>query len=176
MLGKYDFPCLVSLHPETKIGHVHLTVSNLERSLYFYRDLLGFTVTQWSGQSAVFLAAGNYHHHLGLNTWAGEGAKPPPPGSTGLYHLAILYPNRVELAKTVKNLLEASYPLEGTADHGVSEAIYLSDPDGNGVELYADRPQNDWPRDEKGNLQMITQPLDLTNLLTGLRRTDSKPG
>ena len=135
-----------SIHPETRIGHVHLTVSDLDRSLKFYRDLLGFEVTSWYGDSAVFLSAGGYHHHIGLNTWAGKGATPPPPGHTGLYHFAILLPDRKELAKVFKRLWEVNYPLEGASDHGVSESIYLTDPDGNGVEIYADKPTPEWHR------------------------------
>ncbi|MBI3302619.1 MAG: VOC family protein [Deltaproteobacteria bacterium] len=157
------------IHPQTTIGHIHLTVADLERSLAFYRDLLGFEVTMRYGDSAVFLSAGGYHHHLGLNTWAGKGASPPPTGHTGLYHFAILYPNRQELAKALKRLREADYPLQGTADHGVSEAIYLADPDGNGVELYADRPSEAWPRDAQGKLKMGgRRTLDLDDLLAEL--------
>jgi len=156
------------IHPQTKIGHIHLTVADLERSLAFYRDLLGFEVTMWYGDSAVFLSAGGYHHHIGLNTWAGKGATPPPPGHTGLYHFAILYPNRKELAKALKQLVEARYPLQGTADHGVSEAIYLADPDGNGVELYADRPPETWSRNAQGELKMGRRALDLNGLLAEL--------
>jgi catechol 2,3-dioxygenase len=153
-------------HPGTQIGHVHLTVSDLDRSLAFYRDLLGFEVTQWwAGRTAVFLSAGGYHHHIALNTWHGRGAPPPRPGTTGLYHLAILCPSRRELAATVQRLLDAGYPLEGASDHGVSEAVYLRDPDGNGVELYADRPRDLWPRSADGTLAMTTQPLDLDGLL-----------
>lgn len=153
------------IHPETRIGHVHLTVSDLERSLRFYRDLLGFEVTQRYNDSAVFLSAGGYHHHIALNTWSGKGALPPPKGRTGLYHVAILFPNRAELAKTVRQLLDAAYPLDGASDHGVSEAIYLRDPDGNGVELYVDRPRDKWPRNANGQLDMYTRPLDLEALL-----------
>ena len=156
------------IHPQTKIGHIHLTVADLERSLAFYRDLLGFEVTMRYGDSAVFLSAGGYHHHIGLNTWAGEGASPPPPGHTGLYHFAILYPNRQELAKALKRLLEAHYPLQGTADHGVSEAIYLADPDGNGVELYTDRLSEAWPRNAEGELKMGRRALDVSGLLAEL--------
>jgi catechol 2,3-dioxygenase len=158
----------MATHPETTIGHIHLTVANLERALTFYRDLLGFEVTMRRGDSAVFLSAGGYHHHIGLNTWAGEGASPPPPGHTGLYHFAILYPNRYELAKTLKRLLEAHYPLQGASDHGVSEAVYLADPDGNGVELYADRPSEVWPYDAQGKLKMGGRALDLDGLLAEL--------
>src|SRR5882672_3890832 len=139
-------------HPETKIGHVHLTVADLERSLAFYRDLLGFEVTARYGDSAVFLSAGGYHHHIGLNTWAGKGVTPPPKGHSGLFHHAILYPSRKELAIVLKRLLDAKYPITGASDHGVSEAIYLDDPDQNGVELYWDRPKEDWPLDADGKM------------------------
>lgn len=157
-----------TIHPEVKIGHIHLTVSDLERSVKFYRDLLGFEITATFGSSAVFLSAGGYHHHIGLNTWSGTDAVPPPPGHTGLYHFAILYPSRYELAKILKKLYEVNYPLEGASDHGVSESIYLKDPDGNGVELYADRPLDDWPIDDEGHLQMDTKHLDILNLLSEL--------
>ena len=155
-------------HPETKIGHIHLTVSNLERSLKFYRDLLGFEITSFYGDAAVFLSAGGYHHHIGLNTWAGEGASSPPPGHTGMYHFAILYPDRKELARVVRRLLALNHPIEGASDHGVSESIYLLDPDGNGVELYADKPEDKWPIDSEGHLQMTTKHLDLLGLLSEL--------
>src|SRR5437667_1234176 len=161
------------VHPEVRIGHVHLTVSNLERALKFYRDVLGFEFTQRYGTSAAFLAAGGYHHHIGLNTWAGEGASQPPPGRTGLYHLAILYPNRRELARAFKRLFDHGVPIEGASDHGVSEAIYLSDPDGNGIELYRDRPQDEWPR-AGGQLRMTTGPLDLDGLLAELHDVEPK--
>lgn len=154
----------VPVHPGVRIGHVHFTVSNLERSLKFYRDVLGFEVTQRYGTSAVFLSAGGYHHHIALNTWAGEGAPPPPPGRTGLFHAAILYPSRLELARALKRLLDHDVPLDGASDHGVSEAIYLRDPDGNGLELYCDRPAAEWPR-LHGELRMTTEPLDLDALL-----------
>ncbi len=157
-----------TIHPDVKIGHVHLTVSNLERSLKFYRDLLGFEVTQYFGNSAVFLSAGGYHHHIGLNTWSGEGATAPPTGFTGLYHFAILFPNRKELAKIVKRLYEFNYPIEGASDHGVSESIYLFDPDSNGVELYIDRPLDQWPLSSEGHLEMTTKHLDLLGLLSEL--------
>jgi catechol 2,3-dioxygenase len=156
----------MTTHPQTKIGHVHLTVADLDRALAFYRDVLGFEVTARYGRDAVFVSAGGYHHHIGLNTWAGRGAPRPAPGTTGLYHFAILYPDRVELARAVRGVLEAGVPLEGASDHGVSEAIYLRDPDGNGVELYRDRPESEWPRDADGNLQMFTKPLDLGALLS----------
>ena len=157
------------IHPDVRIGHVHLTVSNLDRALAFYRDALGFEVTQRYGTDAVFLSAGGYHHHVALNTWAGEGAPPPPPGRTGLYHFAILYPNRLELARAFKRLFDHGIAVDGASDHGVSEAIYLRDPDGNGVELYCDRPRDQWPRD-KGELKMTTRPLDLDGLLAELHK------
>ena len=153
------------LDPRTHIGHVHLTVSDLDRALAFYRDTLGFAETGRYGRDAVFLSAGGYHHHIGLNTWAGRGAPPPPPGTTGLYHFAILLPDRRTLAQAVRRVLDKGYPLEGASDHGVSEAIYLRDPDGNGVELYRDRPEGEWPRAADGSLRMHTRPLDLDALL-----------
>ena len=155
----------MAIHPEVTIGHIHLTVGNLERSLAFYRDLLGFEVTARYGTSAVFLSAGGYHHHIGLNTWSGEGVMPPPSGHSGLYHFAILYPTRKELANALKRLLEAGYPIDGTADHGVSEAIYLKDPDGIGVEIYADRPRNSWKVSNDGIVEMVSEPLDIQSLL-----------
>ena len=155
-------------HPETTIGHVHLTVADLERSLAFYRDLLGFEVTARYGDSAVFLSAGGYHHHIGLNTWAGKGAPPPVKGNAGLYHHAILYPSRTELARVLKRLIDAQYPLTGFADHGVSEAIYLDDPDGIGVEIYADRPRSSWKVSNDGIVEMKTDPLDVKDLLAEL--------
>ena len=153
------------LHPEVRIGHVHLKVADLERALAFYRDVLGFELTQRYGSQAAFLSAGGYHHHIGLNTWESSGGSPPPPGTTGLYHLAILYPTRTELADALRRLFAAGIPLEGAADHGVSEALYLRDPDGNGVELYWDRPREQWPRNPDGGLAMFTHPLDLDALL-----------
>lgn len=147
------------------IGHVHLKVADLERSLAFYRDVLGFEVTQRFGRQAAFLSSGGYHHHLGLNTWESAGGQPPAPGTTGLYHVALLFPSEAELADAVRRVLSAGIPLEGAADHGVSEAIYLQDPDGNGVELYWDRPKEDWPRTADGSLAMFTAPLDLDRLL-----------
>ena len=134
------------IDPKVVIGHVHLKVADIDRALAFYRDVLGFTVTQGYGQDAVFVSAGDYHHHIGLNTWQSKGGSPPPPGTTGLYHLAILYPTRASLADALRRLLKARTALTGAADHGVSEALYLNDPDGNGVELYWDRPQTAWPR------------------------------
>ena len=154
-----------SIPAGTRIGHVHLKVSDLERSLQFYRDLLGFELQQYFGNSAAFISAGGYHHHIGLNTWQSKGGGPAPKNTAGLYHTAILFPSRKELALILKRLIEAKYPLTGAADHGVSEAIYLDDPDGNGVELYWDKPQEEWPRDNKGNLQMVTEALDLEGLL-----------
>ena len=149
----------------TRIGHVHLTVADLDRALRFYRDVLGFEITARYGPDAVFLSAGGYHHHIGLNTWAGRNAPPPAPGTTGLYHFAILYPDRRALAMALRRLIEHRVPLEGASDHGVSEAIYLRDPDGNGVELYRDRPESEWPRGPDGALQMTTRRLDLEGLL-----------
>ena len=154
--------------PQTRIGHVHLKVADIGRSLSFYRDILGFGVTQWYGDGAVFLSAGGYHHHIGLNTWMSRGAPPAPRGSAGLFHLAILYPERRDLAQALRWLLEAEYPLDGASDHGVSEALYLRDPDENGVELYHDRPRQHWPRDADGGLAMVTRPLDLEGLLSEL--------
>jgi catechol 2,3-dioxygenase len=153
------------IHPEARIGHVHLKVANLERSLGFYRDVLGFEVTQRYGRSAAFLSAGGYHHHIGLNTWESLGGGTPPAGSTGLYHLAIAYPTRGELADGLRRLRQAGIRLEGATDHGVSEALYLRDPDGNGVELYWDRPRQEWPRTKNGELAMVTEPLNLERLL-----------
>lgn len=156
-------------HPETTVGHIHLTVSNLDRALGFYRDLLGFEISARYGDSAVFLSAGGYHHHIGLNTWAGRGATPAPKGHTGMYHVAFLYPTRLELAKVLKNLIDAKYPIDGSADHGVSEAIYLRDPDGNGVELYVDRPREEWKVANDGMVEMVTEPLDLESILKELK-------
>jgi len=150
---------------QARIGHVHLKVADLERALKFYRDILGFEVMQSYGKSAVFISAGGYHHHIGLNTWYSKNGSPPPPHSTGLFHTAILYPTRKDLALALHRLTEAKYPLTGASDHGVSEAIYLNDPDGNGVELYWDRPKEEWPVDPDGNLLMVTEPLDLKPLL-----------
>ena len=149
-----------------RIGHVHLKVADLERALLFYRDVLGFELTQRLGNQAAFLSAGGYHHHIGLNTWESGGGPRPAPGSTGLYHTAILYPTRAALADALRRLRKAGIPLEGAADHGVSEALYLSDPDGNGVELYWDRPMESWPRTPGGELAMFTRALDLRELLT----------
>lgn len=149
----------------TRIGHVHLKVANLDRALDFYVGVLGFQLTQRHGAQAAFISAGGYHHHIGLNTWESLGGRPPPPGSTGLFHLAILYPTRADLADALRRLLAAGVPLDGASDHGVSEALYLRDPDQNGVELYRDRPEAEWPRTPAGELAMSTAPLDLENLL-----------
>jgi catechol 2,3-dioxygenase len=156
------------INPKTRIGHVHLKVANIERALGFYRDILGFEITQWYGEDAVFLSAGGYHHHIGLNTWAGRNVPPAPRHTAGLYHFAILYPERRDLAQALRWLLEAKYPIDGASDHGVSEALYLRDPDDNGVELYRDRPEHQWPRTEDGKLTMVTRPLDVENLLAEL--------
>jgi len=153
------------VHPGTRMGHVHLRVADLERALAFYHGVLGFEVTQRYGDGAAFLSAGGYHHHIGLNTWESLGGQPPPPGTTGLYHLAILYPTRAALADALRRLVAAKVPLEGASDHGVSEALYLRDPDENGVELYWDRPEMEWPRDASGGLSMHTRHLDLQGLL-----------
>ena len=150
---------------ETKIGHIHLKVSNLEKSLAFYVDLLGFEITSQYGTQAAFISAGGYHHHIGLNTWHSRNTKPASLYHPGLYHTAILYPTRLDLAHIVKRLIDHKYPIIGTADHGVSEAIYLDDPDKNGVELYWDKPKEVWPIDEQGNLVMYTKPLDMEDLL-----------
>lgn len=153
------------IHPETKIGHVHLKVADIERALAFYCDVLGFQLTQRYGQSAAFVAAGGYHHHIGLNTWQSKNGKPPAAGTTGLFHVAILYPTRAELADALRRLIKAGIPLDGASDHGVSQALYLRDPDENGVELYWDRPEAEWPRTSSGDLAMISDPLDLEDLL-----------
>jgi catechol 2,3-dioxygenase len=153
------------IHPEVRIGHVHLKVSNLQRSIDFYCGVLGFELTQRFGQQAAFLSAGGYHHHIGLNTWESLGGSPPAAGTTGLYHLAIAYPTRAELGDALRRLMAAGIPLEGAADHGVSEALYLRDPDNNGVELYWDRPKQMWPYTSTGQLAMFTRPLDLEALL-----------
>jgi len=153
------------IHPNVSIGHVHLKVATLDRALAFYHGVLGFEVTQGYGQDAVFISAGGYHHHIGLNTWESKDGLPPAPGTTGLYHLAILYPTRAALADALRRLINAKVPLTGAADHGVSEALYLNDPDGNGVELYWDRPREQWPRNSDGSLAMYTRQLDLKGLL-----------
>ncbi|MCC6651110.1 MAG: VOC family protein [Candidatus Eisenbacteria bacterium] len=153
------------IHPETRIGHVHLKVSDLERALRFYCGVLGFELVQRYGPGAAFVSAGGYHHHIGLNTWESLGGAAPAPGTTGLYHVAILYPSRAALADALRRLVRARVPLQGASDHGVSEALYLADPDGNGIELYVDRPREEWPRDRSGALAMTTGALDLDALL-----------
>ena len=155
----------MTIHPETRVGHVHLKVADLDRAIAFYSGILGFDVTMRYGTQAAFLSAGGYHHHIGLNTWESLGGSPPPPGHTGLYHTAFLFPDRKALAQVLKRLAEAGYPLTGASDHGVSEALYLDDPDGNGVELYRDRPEADWPRNADGSLSMFTKRLDVQALL-----------
>jgi len=154
-----------SIDPGVRIGHVHLKVADLERALDFYHGVLGFEVMQRWGKQAAFLSAGGYHHHIGLNTWESAGGRPPAPGATGLYHLAIIYPTRAALADALRRLIAAGIELDGAADHGVSEALYLRDPDNNGVELYWDKPKEQWPRDEAGKISMYTRPLDLEQLL-----------
>ena len=162
---EYSMISKTHIHPGVRIGHVHLKVADLDRALGFYRDVLGFAVTQRFGNQAAFLSAGGYHHHIGLNTWESAGAPPPPPGRTGLYHLAIAYPTRVEVADALRRLMASGVELDGAVDHGVSEALYLRDPDQNGVELYWDRPPEQWPRTESGELAMFTRTLDLDSLL-----------
>jgi catechol 2,3-dioxygenase len=158
------------VHPATRIGHVHLKVSDLERAIGFYSGVLGFDLVQYyAGGRAAFLSAGGYHHHIGLNTWESLGATPPPPGHTGLFHTAFLYPDRAALADAVARVVDAGIPLDGAADHGVSEAVYLRDPDQNGVELYRDKPEAAWPRDAEGRLAMINAPLDVEALLAEAR-------
>jgi len=149
----------------TRIGHVHLKVADIKRALDFYCGILGFDLVQTYGDQAAFISAGGYHHHLGLNTWESKGGSPPPPGTTGLYHTAILYPERKDLANALKRLMDNKWTLDGASDHGVSEALYLRDPDQNGVELYWDRPEDKWPRNADGSLAMMTQRLDLQDLL-----------
>jgi catechol 2,3-dioxygenase len=149
----------------TRIGHVHLKVADLDRALGFYRDVLGFQVKQRYGDQAVFIAAGDYHHHIGLNTWESKGGQPPAPGTTGLFHTAILYPTRAALADALHRVLAAGITLDGASDHGVSQALYLRDPDQNGVELYWDRPESEWPRDADGGIAMFTKRLDVEDLL-----------
>lgn len=156
-----------AIDPGVRIGHVHLKVADLERSLKFYRDVLGFEVTT-TRPGAAFLSAGGYHHHIALNTWESRGGQPPAPGTTGLYHVAILYPTRRLLADALRRLIEARIPLDGASDHGVSEALYLRDPDDNGVELYRDRPKEEWPTNAQGKLEMTRDPIDLHDLLSEL--------
>ena len=159
MTDKYIVPA------GTHIGHVHLKVSDIKRSLDFYSGVLGFELQVMYGTDAAFISAGGYHHHIGLNTWESKGGSPPPPGTTGLYHTAILYPTRADLANALKRLTAAGLQLDGASDHGVSEALYLRDPDENGVELYWDRPKSDWPKDEQGKMKMFTARLDLNDLI-----------
>lgn len=154
-----------AIDPQIRIGHVHLRVADLERALEFYCGVLGFEITQRYGTQAAFISAGGYHHHIGLNTWESLGGSPPPAGTTGLYHLAILYPSRASLADALRRLIAAEVPLDGASDHGVSEALYLRDPDQNGLELYWDRPRQAWPRTPTGDLAMFTHQLDLSDLL-----------
>ena len=160
-----DAPAAPAIHPGARIGHVHLKVADLDRALRFWRDVIGLEVQQRMGDRAVFLSAGGYHHHIALNTWESAGGSPPPPGATGLYHVALLYPDRPSLALALRRVLDAGIELEGASDHGVSEALYLRDPDGNGVELYRDRDRAEWPRDAGGGLAMGTRRLDLRALL-----------
>jgi catechol 2,3-dioxygenase len=157
---------MTPVHPQARIGHVHLKVADLDRAIGFYSAVLGFELQQKFGDRAAFLSAGGYHHHLGLNTWESLGGTPAPRGHTGLYHTAFLYPDRAQLADALRRVIRAGITIEGAADHGVSEAIYVSDPDGNGVELYRDRPESEWPRDAAGNLAMVNDPIDLKELLS----------
>jgi catechol 2,3-dioxygenase len=164
-LSKRRHAMTTPVHPQARIGHVHLKVADLDRAIAFYSGVLGFELTQRYGSQAAFLSAGGYHHHIGLNTWESRNGTPPPPGHTGLYHTAFLYPDRASLGDALRRVVEAGLQLDGASDHGVSEAIYLRDPDGNGVELYRDRDEADWPRDAEGNLEMTSAPLDLRALL-----------
>ena len=164
------FEHMTTIDPRVDIGHVHLKVADIERALGFYVDVLGFELQQRMGDQAAFISAGDYHHHIGLNTWESRGGSPPPPGSTGLYHTAIRYPDREQLADALRRLVEAGIPLTGASDHGVSEALYLNDPDGNGVELYRDRPREEWPLDPDGGVAMMSIPLDVEALLRPRRR------
>ena len=163
MNSNYQIP------PATRIGHVHLKVSNLQRALDFYAGLLGFELVSTYGEEAAFISAGGYHHHIGLNTWQSKGGKPAPKNAAGLFHTALLYPTRKDLARILQRLLDANYPISGFADHGVSEAIYLDDPDENGVELYWDRPKELWPTDAEGKILMYTRTLDVYELLNELK-------
>ncbi len=162
-----------AIHPQTTIGHVHLKVADLDRALKFYTEVMGFELMQRMGPSAAFISAGGYHHHIGLNTWESRNGPPPAPGTTGLYHFAILLPSRLELARTFKRLLDHSWPIDGASDHLVSEAIYLRDPDGNGIEIYRDRPRAEWPVQPDGRLAMVSDPLDLGNLLAELDKAQA---
>lgn len=160
-------------HPQTRIGHVHLKVSDLERSIAFYRDVLGLEVQQYYGDQAAFLSAGGYHHHIGLNTWTSRGGRAPAPGTTGLFHTAFVYPDRPALGAALAQVIARGVEIEGAADHGVSEAVYFSDPDGNGIELYRDRDPADWPRGDDGLLKMVNTPLDLEALLAEAQPQDA---
>jgi len=162
-----------SIHPAARIGHVHLKVSDLDRAIAFYSGVLGFEVMQRYGPQAAFLSAGGYHHHIGLNTWESLGAPPAPRRAPGLYHTAILYPDRAALGAAVARVIRAGVPLTGAADHGVSEAVYLDDPDGNGVELYRDRPEAEWPRDAAGHLSMVNSRLDIAALVAEAERVQA---
>jgi catechol 2,3-dioxygenase len=164
------------IDPGVRIGHVHLKVADLERALEFYCGVLGFKLKQRHDQQAAFVAAGDYHHHIGLNTWESKDGAPPPHGTTGLYHLAILYPTRAALADSLRRMMKAKVPLDGASDHGVSQALYLRDPDGNGIELYWDRDEADWPRTKAGALAMYTRPLDLDDLLQETEKSSSVKG
>src|SRR5215217_4595677 len=164
------------IDPRVDIGHIHLKVADLDRALAFYQGVLGFELTQRMGAQAAFLSAGGYHHHIGLNTWESRNGQPPPPGTTGLYHVAIRYPDRAALADAVRRLVDAHVPLEGASDHGVSEALYLHDPDGNGIELYVDRPRDQWPHAPNGEVRMTTEPLDVQALLEESRRPKPSNG
>jgi catechol 2,3-dioxygenase len=155
----------MSIDPRVDIGHVHLKVADIDRALEFYRDVLGFELQQRWGQDAAFLSAGGYHHHIGLNSWESRGGSPPPPGTTGLYHAAIRYPTRATLADALRRLVDAGIPLTGASDHGVSIALYLNDPEGNGLELYWDRPEEEWPRGPDGKVAMVSEPVNLQALL-----------
>jgi catechol 2,3-dioxygenase len=174
---KADTPISVEpIDPGVTVGHVHLKVADLERALAFYRNVLGFEVMQRYGPSAAFLSAGGYHHHVGLNTWESHGGSPPAAGTTGLYHVAFRYPTRAALGRALRRVIDAGIPLDGAADHGVSQAIYLRDPDNNGVELYWDRPEAEWPRDPDGSIAMYTRALDLDNLLDPTHAGDHEIG
>lgn len=174
-MDEQDSDTYTPIESGTRIGHVHLKVSDLDRAIAFYHGILGFDVMARYGDQAAFLSAGGYHHHIGLNTWESLGGPPPAPGTTGLYHHAILYPSRPALGRALRRLVDAGWPLGGASDHGVSEALYLSDPDGNGVELYRDRPQEEWPRDEAGNLTMYNRRLDLEGLLRAADEPEGVP-
>jgi catechol 2,3-dioxygenase len=163
------------IDPQVRIGHVHLKIADLERALRFYCGVLGFELTQRYGTQAAFVSAGGYHHHIGLNTWESLGGSPPPPGTTGLYHTVILYPTRRALADALRRVIDAGIPLDGASDHGVSEALYVRDPDDNSVELYWDRPQEMWPRTQQGELAMFTRRLDLNGLLREVEATETAP-